>query len=67
VAAHRVSPAARERAREFDAVACYTLNSLIEEDTNFDAYLDWLESERAARAERLSQVGRRPTVQLSSR
>ncbi|GAA1298133.1 NACHT domain-containing protein [Saccharothrix xinjiangensis] len=47
IAPRRVSPAAREAAD--DRVACYTLDELIDQDANFDGYLEWLQAEVARR------------------
>jgi uncharacterized protein YjbI with pentapeptide repeats len=41
----RVSAAAYEAAKADDAIACYTMDSLIDEDADFTAYLCWLDSE----------------------
>lgn len=41
----RVSAAAYDAAKADDAIACYTMDSLIDEDADFNAYLRWLDSE----------------------
>lgn len=48
VAHRRISPAARDEAKKpenQDKIFCYTFDELIDQDANFDAYLDWLEAE----------------------
>ncbi|MEM9218409.1 MAG: NACHT domain-containing protein, partial [Cyanobacteria bacterium P01_F01_bin.150] len=44
----RVSSGARKATQQdalYDALTCYTLDELLDEDANFDAYLTWLEAE----------------------
>ncbi|POH67783.1 MULTISPECIES: NACHT domain-containing protein [Cryobacterium] len=45
VSASRVSPAAREASAAAEKLECFTLDELIDQDANFDAYLDWLDEE----------------------
>jgi hypothetical protein len=41
----RVSPAAKKEAEKCPGILVYTLDELIEEDTNFETYFDWLDGE----------------------
>jgi hypothetical protein len=48
VAHRRISPAARNEAdkpENQEKIFCYTFDELIDQDANFNAYLDWLEAE----------------------
>ncbi|NEQ67596.1 MAG: hypothetical protein F6K21_19235 [Symploca sp. SIO2D2] len=48
VAARRISPATRDAVNEPDnknVIFCYTFDELLDQDADFDKYLDWLEAE----------------------
>ena len=48
----RVSSAARKAAKEdeaYEAISCYTLDELLDEDADFSQYLEWLEEEIKSR------------------
>jgi hypothetical protein len=45
VCASRISPAARDSADRASNLECFTVDELIDQDANFDAYLDWLDEE----------------------
>lgn len=48
IAARRISPAAHKAAKSKEnegIIFCYTFDELLDQDADFDKYLDWLESE----------------------
>ena len=52
VSNRRVSPAARSAVSEgadYELLSCYTFDELLDEDANFDNYIDWLEAEIQAK------------------
>ena len=45
VSNRRVSSGARKTVEEYEALSCYTLDELLDEDADFAQYLEWLEQE----------------------
>lgn len=53
IAARRISPAARNAVKEKDnkdVIFCYTFDELLDQNADFNKYLDWLEAEVKRRA-----------------
>ncbi len=45
VTARRVSPAARQKVKNFDNLECLTFDELLDQEADLSSYLDWLETE----------------------
>ena len=49
IAAQRISPAARQEAKQHEDLFCYTFDETIDQDANFESYLDGLAKDIQAR------------------